>query len=53
MYGTNEIYAPQSTPIITSICINSPIGVTIADCGHAQALSEKPEEIINIVKNCL
>lgn len=53
MYGTNEIYAPQSTPIITSICINSPIEVRIADCGHAQALSEKPEEIINVVKNCL
>ncbi len=53
MYGTNEIYAPQSTPVVSSICINAPLEVTIEDCGHAQALSEKPEEIMGVIKNCL
>ncbi len=53
MYGTNEIYAPQSTPVISSICINAPKEVTIADCGHAQALSEKPQEIIKVLKDSL
>ncbi len=53
LYGSNEIYAPQSTPVISSICVEKPLEITIENCGHAQALSEKPKEVIGVMKECL
>ncbi len=53
MYGTNEAYAPSSTPVVAAICKTEPTTVTVADCGHAQALSEKPDEIIREIQKRL